>query len=99
MELWLRPVRQSVDSGTARLERSALGLTEGKRARLAGLAGRLEALSPLATLSRGYSVAHTADGQLIRSMEDAPAQLRFRLRLSDGTINAESLGPADEDTA
>lgn len=99
MELWLRPARQTVDSGTARLERSALGLTEGKRARLAGLAGRLEALSPLATLSRGYSVAHSADGRLLRSVKDAPAQLRFRLRLSDGTINAESLGPADEDTA
>ena len=98
MERRLGPARQTIDGGTARLERSAADLTVRKRARLVGLAGRLDALSPLATLRRGYAVARTSDGRMLQRVEDFPAELRFQLRLSDGTIDAESMGRADEDT-
>ena len=98
MERRLGPARQTIDGGTARLERSAADLTVRRRARLAGLAGRLDALSPLATLRRGYAVARTSDGRMLQRVEDFPAELRFQLRLSDGTIDAESMGRSDEDT-
>jgi len=61
---------------------------ERKRARLTELGGRLNALSPLATLHRGYAVARAADGRALTSVESFAAGLRFRLVLKDGEIPA-----------
>ncbi len=91
------PVKQSLDLGLARLERRARGLTADRRRRLAGLSGKLEALSPLATLSRGYAVPRTPEGRILRSRAELPAGLTFHLRLNDGSVAAESRGPMEED--
>ena len=96
MQRRLDPVKQALDLGVARLERRARRLTVARRSRLATLAGRLEALSPLATLARGYSVARTADGRLLRTVADFEAGLHFDLRVSDGTVPAEARAPAKE---
>jgi len=88
------PARQAVDRASGRLERSARSRVERARGALSGLVGRLDALSPLATLGRGYAVARDADGHVLRSVADLPTGMRFRLRLADGTVAAESLGPA-----
>jgi exodeoxyribonuclease VII large subunit len=98
MERRLGPARQAFDLGAARLERRASGITEPRRARLAAVAGRLEALSPLATLGRGYAVARTPDGHVLRHVKHFEPGLRFLLRVSDGTVAAESLGPIDDET-
>ncbi len=98
MERRLSPVRQSLDRTTDLLERRVRGLTRDRRSRLGTLSGRLEALSPLATLSRGYSVAHTHDGAVLRTVEALEPGLRFRLRVSDGTVSVESLGAKTEDS-
>ena len=39
----------------------------------ADLRNHLRALSPQRTLDRGYAIAQSADGQVIRSADDAPA--------------------------
>jgi exodeoxyribonuclease VII large subunit len=96
IERQLAPVRQALDLGTVRLERRMTGLRAERRERLRGLAGRLEALSPLATLARGYSVARTVDGHVLRTVGELPSGMRFRLRVSDGTVDAESRGRAPE---
>jgi exodeoxyribonuclease VII large subunit len=54
----------------------------------AGLAGRLHALSPLATLERGYSVARGADGATLASVSDFAHGRPFTLRLRDGEVDA-----------
>jgi len=92
MERRLAPARQSVDLATARLERGVTRLMERRRERLAGLAGRLQALSPLAILERGYSVARTSDGGLLRRVADFPAGRRFALRVADGSVSCSSEG-------
>ncbi len=91
------PVKQSLDLGLARLERRARGLTADRRRRLAGLSGKLEALSPLATLARGYAVPRTPEGRILRSRAELPPGLTFHLRLNDGSVAAESRGPVEED--
>ena len=96
MERRLAPARQAVDLGRGRLERRMARLRTERHARLHGLAGRLEALSPLATLSRGYAVARTAEGRVLRTVEELRPGVRFRLRVTDGTVEAESLGPLPE---
>jgi exodeoxyribonuclease VII large subunit len=92
LERRLRSPRQTLDRDALALERRMRSLTERRRARLSGLSGRLEALSPLATLARGYSVARTPDGRVLRAVADFEAGLRFRLRVADGTIEAEAIG-------
>jgi exodeoxyribonuclease VII large subunit len=55
---------------------------------LAQLAGRLHALSPLATLERGYAVARGADEATLASVADFSAGTPFTLRLRDGEVDA-----------
>ncbi|MGQ2910622.1 exodeoxyribonuclease VII large subunit [Aeromicrobium sp.] len=46
---------------------------------------RVRALSPLATLERGYAVAQTADGHVLTSVHDVPDA--FVVRLADGSAH------------
>lgn len=55
-----------------------------KRA-LAEQAAKLDALSPLQTLSRGYSIPTTGDGTVIRSASDMKKGMEFTLRMKDGS--------------
>jgi exodeoxyribonuclease VII large subunit len=59
-----------------------------KQTSLAAVAGRLNALSPLATLERGYAVARLADGRRLASVHDVEPNERFELRLRDGRVDA-----------
>jgi exodeoxyribonuclease VII large subunit len=55
---------------------------------------RVQALSPQATLGRGYSVVQTDDGSVVRKAEQAPAGTNLVVRLAEGKLAAESRGPA-----
>ena len=59
-------------------------------ARLASLAGKLDALSPLKVLSRGYAIART-DEKIIRSASELEKGDKFTLKLSDGEKECEVL--------
>jgi exodeoxyribonuclease VII large subunit len=51
---------------------------------------RLEALSPLAVLERGYAVVTLAeDGSLVRSSRQVKGRDDLRVRVADGTFDAE----------
>jgi len=57
-------------------------------AHLAGVSRRLESLSPLAVLRRGYSVlTRIDDGKIVQNSEQAPAGTQLSARLAQGTIN------------
>jgi exodeoxyribonuclease VII large subunit len=96
IERRFQPARQALDRAAGRLERATVTRMERGRAVLGRIAGRLDALSPLATLRRGYAVARALDGRVLGTVADYPPGLRFRLRVADGTIAAESHGPANE---
>lgn len=57
---------------------------EAARARLGGLHQGLRALSPLAVLERGYSLAYGEDGRLVRCADDVAVGQALSTRLSDG---------------
>lgn len=65
---------------------------ESERRRTTELGAGLRALSPLATLARGYAIAQLDDGSVLRDAADAPAGARLRLTLEQGTIAARSDG-------
>jgi exodeoxyribonuclease VII large subunit len=56
---------------------------------LAHLRTQVRALSPAATLDRGYAVVQRADGGVVRSPQDVAAGDRLRLRVAGGDISAE----------
>jgi exodeoxyribonuclease VII large subunit len=70
------------------LVETSLALVDARRRRVELLASRLGALSPLATLARGYAVARDTDGTTLASAGSfAPGQA-FDLLMRDGTVQA-----------
>lgn len=68
---------------------SANGMIAVRQARLSRASARLEALSPLAVLSRGYALVYGADGRLLRSAAETAEGQMIRARLGRGTVDAE----------
>ena len=56
--------------------------------RLRGLARSLEAISPLATVARGYAIVQHADGRVLHRAADAVVGDRLSIRLADGKLEA-----------
>lgn len=54
--------------------------------RFAGAVAKLDALSPLKVLGRGYAVARTEDGGILRSSDQVQPGDRIRLRLAQGSL-------------
>ncbi|MFZ5636651.1 MAG: exodeoxyribonuclease VII large subunit [Pseudomonadota bacterium] len=54
--------------------------------RLHGLARSLEAVSPLATVARGYAILQHEDGRIVRGVGDAQPGDRLDARLRDGML-------------
>ncbi len=54
--------------------------------RFARLADKLNTVSPLATLSRGYSITQTEHGKIVRQPQDVQTGDRLVTRLADGEI-------------
>ncbi|NVN41738.1 exodeoxyribonuclease VII large subunit, partial [Ameyamaea chiangmaiensis] len=61
-----------------------LGLLRVQRARLDVLAGRLEAMSPLGVLERGYVLVRDADGRPVTRAEGARPGAQVTLTFRDG---------------
>lgn len=78
---------QAVDDALRRLVRAMEHLCARKRNDLAVLAGRLQALSPLATLSRGYSICTRAStGQVLRRAEEVSVGEDVHVELYRGRL-------------
>ncbi|WP_303674635.1 exodeoxyribonuclease VII large subunit [Vampirovibrio chlorellavorus] len=64
-------------------------LFQKKEQGLAESVSVLNAYNPLTTLARGYGVASTAQGYVVRSIQQLKAGETFELRLADGNISAQ----------
>jgi exodeoxyribonuclease VII large subunit len=71
---------------------------EARRARLAQSAGRLDSLSPLAVLGRGYALVFERGGKLVREPSDVAVGDALRIRVHGGGLAATvtSKEPAGE---
>jgi exodeoxyribonuclease VII large subunit len=68
---------------TTRLDRAGADLVH--------LRARVGALSPAATLARGYAVVQRRDGLVVRRPDQAPAGTWLRLRVAEGELAAQAL--------
>jgi len=79
-------LRQRLDHLSGRLPRAMQEQLRGRRQHLQGLAQTLNVVSPLATLSRGYSILLDDRGQAIRSASQTRPGQRLKARLGEGEL-------------
>ena len=83
----------SLEGSTLRLQHAAIQTVESRLTLLARTSARLDALSPLAVLSRGYALVYLqgsdAGGRVLHSSADAVAGQTIRARLAQGTLEAK----------
>ncbi|WP_371177168.1 exodeoxyribonuclease VII large subunit [Buchananella felis] len=103
LELTSRPVlaspaqlverqREGLDSALARLRGAANRAVLEARADLSALSASLHALSPAATMERGYALLALSNGTLVRSQADVPAGTLVEGFLADGRFVAKIVG-------
>ena len=63
-------------------------IVNDKKNKLSEVLVKLDAISPLKTLLRGYSIATTESGDVLKTVEDIGIGDKFKLQLSDGEIMA-----------
>ena len=61
---------------------------EKYKSKSSNLISKLDALSPLKTLSRGYSVVENENHKVIKSKNDVEVGNNISITFSDGKINA-----------
>lgn len=87
--LRLAASHRRVERATHRLDRLAAEGVALRRARLLRATARLQALSPLSVLARGYALVYADNGTLLRSAnETAPGKV-VRARLASGNLSAQ----------
>ncbi|MEV7766434.1 exodeoxyribonuclease VII large subunit [Microbacterium sp. NPDC086615] len=72
---------------------------EGEQRRTRELSASLRALSPLATLARGYAIAQVEGGAIVRDASQAPAGTGLTITVARGSLTARSEGEIDETPA
>ena len=75
-----------LDDITSDIEKAMMDIIKAKKEIFAGFVGKLDALSPLKVLERGYAVAFDDDGKVIRKCTDTSSGDEISVRLSDGDI-------------
>lgn len=86
-ELWLL-LSRGRDTITRQLDRAGRKTSE--------LRASLRALSPAATLARGYAIAHLDGGVILRDAADAPAGSALTITVDRGSLAARSEGEIAE---
>jgi exodeoxyribonuclease VII large subunit len=82
----------TVDTLRARGRRSVVAVLDAAEADLAHSRARVAALSPAATLERGYAVVQRADGSVVRAPGEVEPGAALRLRLAGGSLDAVAGG-------
>jgi exodeoxyribonuclease VII large subunit len=91
MDERLHEVRARAASSAHSLAATTSARLAARQASVNALAGRLHALSPLATLARGYAVARDGAGRTLGSAGDFQRGEPFTLRLHDGEVDATTV--------
>ena len=97
----LSRIRQLLDQVGAKLrtmERSMQAAVQIRQAKLGELSRGLAAVSPLNTLSRGYSITYNADMKVIRQSDDVKTGSEITSRLKKGSIVSTVKATLNEDS-
>lgn len=84
--------RKALELLEKRLISAQSGNVAKNRQRFVAQVSKLDAMSPLKVLTRGYAMAAKEDGTIVRSVQDVKPGDPIAVRVSDGTIVATVIG-------
>ncbi len=91
-ENYLNQKRKNLELLRNRLTTAENIAIQRRRQHFVGLTAKLDAMSPLKVLTRGYSMAQTQGGEVLRSVSQVQEQDTITVTLSDGRIHAAVTG-------
>lgn len=81
--------RARLSGEAARLDAAVNAYLAAKKNEYVRAAAKLDALSPLKVLSRGYAIALTGDGKAVKSADEVKTGDRLTLRLNSGALGCK----------
>ena len=84
--------RKALELLENRLLAAQSGTVAKNRQRFVAQVSKLDAMSPLKVLTRGYAMVAKEDGKIVRSVSDVKPKDPIAVRVSDGTIVATVIG-------
>ena len=85
---YLHQRRSALELLSRRLVASESHQINRRRQAYIGLTSKLDAMSPLKVLTRGYAMTMKEDGTIVRSVSQVNIQDRLSISLNDGTVSA-----------
>jgi exodeoxyribonuclease VII large subunit len=86
----LNSLRQSLDVYSGRIQKAIEAFYERNQSRISMISARLNALSPLGVIARGYSVTYSSDGKtIVKKTSDVQINDEINILISDGTLNCK----------
>ncbi|NLW43851.1 MAG: exodeoxyribonuclease VII large subunit [Syntrophomonadaceae bacterium] len=83
------PYRRELQHTLQGLQHHMMNILNARSSSLKQLAVTLDAISPLKVLERGYAIARTEDGDVVRSIEQVKPNSLLNLTVRNGEIKAE----------
>ena len=80
--------RLAIDSMMTKSEATLKYMIEKYRTRCVKSIAKIDTLSPLKTLTRGYSVVENEDGKVIKSVNDVSSNQEIKITVTDGKLSA-----------
>ena len=93
---YLEKRRVDLQHQNRRLQSAQATILTGKKHKFIENVSKLDAMSPLKVMTRGYSIAQLEDGQLIRSVSQVKTGDHVWISVSDGKINASITDTKEE---
>ena len=87
--VFVNQLSQRVDEMLRQMQNYLKGIFQEKKQGFQNLTGKLNALSPLAILERGYSITFDERGQLLKELKQIRTGQMIQTRLKSGTIKSK----------
>lgn len=94
--VYLERKYEQLDALKNRLTTAQIRLVERDKQRYVASAAKLDAMSPLKVLSRGYAMVQTENGEILRSVKDVTSGTEISVQLGDGQLRAAVLDIKEE---
>ena len=94
---YLQQRKDALHSAANRMSAAQSRFVHAKKQRFIGLTAKLDAMSPLKVLTRGYAMTQTRDGSLLRSVKQTRVGEPITVSLSDGKLTASVLDVKEND--
>lgn len=96
---WLDKYREEINQKEEKLNSNLRDMLKQAQAGLSVYAAKLDSLSPLSTLARGYSICKGADGQILTDTKKIALEEKICVQLYSGRMQCTVLSKEDEENA